>query len=244
MNLDIGQIVAEKLAQMEANRTIEKKIEETLEKTILSAVTNALSDYKFEREIKEQISIGVSGIAGNCGLAAYNGFIAEKAAAIVRECYGADFADKVKNALDGLMVKKHENVKLSGIFSRYRSWVCEHTEEQEKYDRQYYTGSLDVEKGSFGGEFIICRFADHQIEKTFTRLSEDPEIEIKIYRLHSEKSKRISSLRFSGRDMNNTLRIGFLTDFEQFILNLYYNETPILLDVDDVDDSDSFDIDI
>lgn len=245
MNLNIDKIVADKLAQMESERTIEKKIEETLEKTILCAVTDALTDYKFKREIQDQIAKSVNDLAKNCGLSSYNGFVAEKAAAVVRECYSNDFAEKVKSALDALMVKKYDNVKLSDIFAYYRKWVCEHVEESEKYDRQTYTGSLDVEPGIFDGEYIICQFADHPIEGSnrFSR-KEDPEIEIKIYHSKTENSHCISSLCFDGHSMENSLEIGFLSDFEQYVLNLFFNKTPIILDVNDVDDGENFDIDI
>lgn len=245
MNLNIDKIVSDKLAQMESERTIEKKIEETLEKTILSAVADALSDYKFKHEIQNQIAQNVNNLAQNCGLSGYNGFVAEKAAAVVRECYSNDFAEKVKSALDALMVKKYDNVKLSDIFSYYREWVCKNVDESEKYDRKTYTGSLDVEPASFGGEFIICRFADHPIEgrNRFSQ-KEDPEIEIKIYHSKTENSHCISSLYFDGHNMQNSLKIGFLSDFEQYVLNLFFNKTPIILDVNDVDDSENFDIDI
>ena len=35
-----------------------------------------------------------------------------------------------------------------------------------------------------------------------------------------------------------------MTDFEAFLVNLFYNKTKIIMDVDDVDDNDHFDIDI
>lgn len=41
-----------------------------------------------------------------------------------------------------------------------------------------------------------------------------------------------------------SFREGIGTDFEAFICNLFYNETEIIVDLDDVDDSDYFDIDV
>ena len=243
MNLNVDQIVADKLAQLERDGTIQKKIEDVFEKTILSAVSDALSDYKLKRSIQDQLVSGVSSLAENCGLTAYNGFIAEKAALIVRECYSEDFAAKVRKALDEIMVKKYTEVKLSDIFDYYRKWVCEHTEEAEKYDREYFTGTLDVAPGSYSGQIITARFADHQIkEKCRGQLEEDPEVEIKIVTF-GDKKHSISQLYMDGHNMENTMRIGYLSEFQQYILNLYFNMTPIVLDVDQVDDSDRFDVD-
>ena len=141
------------------------------------------------------------------------------------------------------MVKKYTEVKLSDIFDYYRKWVCEHTEEAEKYDREYFTGTLDVAPGSYSGQIITARFADHQIKEKYRgQLEEDPEVEIKIVTF-GDKKQRISQLYMDGHNMENTMRIGYLSEFQQYILNLYFNETPIVLDVDQVDDSDRFDVD-
>ena len=48
----------------------------------------------------------------------------------------------------------------------------------------------------------------------------------------------------SGHDLEGTVRLGCLSEFEAFVVNLYYNKTEIIIDPDDVDDSDYFDIDI
>ena len=70
MNINVSQIVTEKLAQLEADGTIKRNIEEALEKTIIEAITSELSSYSFRREIAKQMENAVSGVAAGCGLAA------------------------------------------------------------------------------------------------------------------------------------------------------------------------------
>ena len=157
--------------------------------------------------------------------------------------YYADIADRVQKALNDALLQKHKNVKLSDIFRRYRTWVLENTEESEKYDRQEYTGELET---SLDGAFThyVCRFADRPLGKAYLGGKERGDIEIRFCVYGDKKVKNISSLYIDGHNMKDTLKIGTLSDFEAFVVNLYYNGTEIILDADDVDDDTSFDIDI
>lgn len=112
MTVDFSTIIADKLAQMEEDGTIKKKIEETLEKSVMTAITSELESYDFRRKISDQMKLALNGVAENSGLSAYNGFIAEKIRAIVQETCAADIAAKVQATLDGILLKKYENIKL------------------------------------------------------------------------------------------------------------------------------------
>lgn len=242
MNIDISKVVSDKLAQMEQDGVIQKKIEETLEKTILAAVTSELESFDFKRKIGDQLKMAVSGVAEQCGLATYNGFIAEKCKVIVQELLSADICEKLQKALDDIMLKKHENIKLSDIFQRYREWVCENTDESDKWDRRRFHCSLEEDDSGYMKEYT-CTFADHSLENSYGR-REEPDIKIRFFVYREDKPSSISCVYLDGHYMKDTFKLGTLTDFEAFVLNLYYNDTPIILDVDDVDDSDYFDIDV
>lgn len=243
MNINISEIIKEKLTQMEEDGTIKRKIEESLEKSILSAVSSELESYSFRSGIEKQLKEAVSTLSADCGLSAYNGFIAEKCRDIVQELFTADIGERVTNALNDIMFTKYENIKLSDIFKRYREWVMENTEESDKYEREQFTHSLEVKQD---GAFIkyICKFADHTLEKE-TYYEEKPDIEIHVY-FYGENTERhnISSVYLDGRSMKGSFKVGYLTAFEAFILNLYYNETEIILDADNVECDPYFDVDI
>lgn len=243
MNIDVSQIIADKLAQLEADGTIKRKIEEALEKSIMSAITSELESYSFRNGIEKQLKDAVSNIAADCGLSAYNGYIAEKCKAIVQNHFTTDISERVEKTLNDIMFTKHENIKLSDIFKRYREWVLENTEESDKYERGEFTHVLEVEEDGSWTRYT-CKFADHTLEeKTFYK--EKPEIELHLSTFgKGRKTSRISIVYLNGHFMKDSFKVGRLTDFEAFILNLYYNETEIILDEEDVDEDPYFDIDI
>lgn len=242
MNIDVSQIVAAKLAQLDEDGTIKRKIEETLEKTIMSAITSELESYSFRSSIQEQLKASVSTIAADCGLSAYNGYIAEKCKAIVQNLFTTDISERVEKSLNDIMFTKYENIKLSDIFKRYREWVLAHTEESEKYEREKFTHVLEVKEDGSWTEYR-CKFADHTLEG-FGYNKEKPEIEILFMVFRERKEASISTLYLNGHYMKDSFKVGRLTDFEAFILNLYYNETKIIMDEEDVDEDPYFDIDI
>lgn len=237
MNINVSQIVTEKLAQLEADGTIKRKIEEALEKTITEAITYELDSYSFRKGIAKQMEAAVSNIAADCGLAAYNGYIAEKCKSIVQEHFTADIGAKVEKSLKDIMFAKHEGVKLSDIFRQYREWVLRNTDESDKYDREEFTHEL-VEQRDGCWEKYTCRFADRKLSGY-----DKPDIEIRFLKYGDDDECSISFLYLNGRNVKETFKFGTITDFEAFVLNLYYNDTKIILDPDNVDEDPCFDID-
>ena len=245
MNINVSEIIADKLAQLEADGTIQRKIEDALEKSLMSAITDELGSYSFRSGIQKQVRESISNVAEDCGFSAYNGFIAERVKAMVQEMYTTDIADKIQSVLNDIIIQKHEEIKLSDIFARYRAWVLEHTDESDKYSRGRFTSELCIkESGAF--THYDCYFSEEHIEiGTYLSTTEDADIRISICTYyHNEESTTIGRLYLSGHDISSTLRIGCLTSFEAFLVNLFYNKTKIIMDVDDVDDDDHFDIDI
>lgn len=241
MSFDFSGIIQAKLAQMEEDGTIQKKIEEALEKSVLAAVTSELESYSFRRSIEEQLRNSTSGIAEKCGLASYNGFIVEKMTQIVRSMYTEDLAEKAQKALSDVLVAKYEGIKLSDIFERYRDWVCRTTEDSEKYDRQEFTADLEVsESGCFTSYRIT--FADEPAESRHNW--DKPDIQIRFFVYQDKEADSIASLWLRGQNVKETVALGYLTEFEAFLVNLYYNNTPIILDQVDPDEYKYFDVDI
>ena len=242
MNIDVSKIIENKLNALESEGIIRKKIEDAVEKSITAAITSELESWSFREGIGKQIKAVVGTIADDCGLAAYNGFVATKVKDIVQNVLSSDLTDKLNKTLDDLLIRKHKNVKLSDIFDKYREWVCEHTEESEKWERRNFHCKLEIEEKGYGMH-VECSFADHQLEhKSWGK--EDPEIRFSMLVMSDKKVGTIGTLYLDGHYMKECYKVGRLTDFEAFICNLFYNETEIVADLDDVDDSDYFDIDV
>lgn len=140
------------------------------------------------------------------------------------------------------MFTKHENIRLSDIFKRYRAWVLENKEESDKYEREKFTHELE-EKVEGGWTKYICRFADHELENFGLTSKENADIEIRFLRYRTESECSISGLLIDGNYMRDSFKVGHLTEFEAFILNLYYNGTKIIMDVEKVEEDPYFDID-
>lgn len=240
MNIDVSGIIEAKLAEMEKNGVIQKKIEDALEKSVLNAITSELESYSFRRSIEEQLKESTSGIAEKCGLSSYNAFISDKTKQIVQNMYTEDFAKKVQKALNDTLLKKHEDVKLSDIFKRYQDWVCEHTDYADKYDRQTFTADLDIDADGVFTRYRI-RFAD---ESLMDKWDHKPDITIGFYVYGDKEKDTISSLWLGDKNVRETVALGYLSEFEAFLVNLFYNDTEILLDDVDPDEYNCFDIDI
>ena len=243
MNIDISGVIEAKLAQMEADGIICKKIEDALEKSILSAVTSELDSYNFTKELRDEMKKAVSGVAEQTGLATYNGFIAQKARQIISEVLSDDLTAKIQTALDGVLLRKHEGVKLSDIFKKYNEWVCKNVDESDKYAREWYTADLErSESGSF--TYYEVKLADRP-NATKSYSYDDEEVPDVSFRLSSWRGEKftVDTVRLHGHDIGKSLRIGTLSEIEAFIVNLFYNKTEIEVDMEDADDYGYFDVD-
>lgn len=236
MNIDISKIVTDKLTQLDNDGVIQRKIEETIEKSVMDAITSELDSYNFKNIIREQLKQGISEVSGNVGLSAYNGYIAQAVKAIVSDMQSQDIAEKVKAALDDVLLKKYENVKLSDIFARYREWVKGYVDLSEQRDLEEFTAELEV-RGDCPFVHYTCRFADRPIAH-----SDTADVSINFVSYRNRECVRIARIMLDGHDLKNTLHIGTLTEFEAFVVNLYYNGTEIVLDPEAVSNDCSFDL--
>lgn len=237
MNIDITKIVNDKIKSLEESGKIKEQIENSIEKTILGAITSALEDYSFKRDIEKQVSNCVSEVAAEIGFSAYNGFIVEKIKEITEGTMRDDIAKKIQKTFDDMLMTKHDGIKLSEIFDKYREWLFETVEESDKWDRQSFTCNFEIKEDG--------NFTHYKIKLSEEQLNSysDANIEFSFCTYMDKEKSNISTLYFDGRKIGESLRLGTLTPVESLLANLYYNKTEIILDIDDVDDSDYYDID-
>lgn len=233
MNIDFNQIIQKKLTQMEDEGVIQKKIEATLEKSIMDAIESELGSYSFRNALGKQLEDGVSMVAKDCGLSAYNSFLAAKVKDILSGIVSDDLGKKIEEAVSGVLVQRYEGIKLSDIFKRYREYVMDSTDDSEKYDRQEFTMELDGHNGFSGGfTHYTCKFSpDSDYDP-----DDSDSIEIRFCQYKDEPC-RIRSLTMGGLDMSKTLNIGYLDQFKQFLVNLFLNKTQIIMNVDSAEDA-------
>lgn len=234
--LDIQGIINQKVNEMNESKIFEKTIQETLEKIILKAVADSLNSYTLRNQIEDKLKKQVSVVIDDISFEGYNSFIVEKLKQIINGTCKKDIEEKIKKTFEDILVLKRESIKLSDIFKSYKEWVCGDTEESEKYDLegQFY---VKFEKSDYGWYNV-------ELNKEKPECYEDRHV-IK-FTIHDNRdgSGWIGNLYISGYNIKKTVNFGYLNEFESLILNLKYNQTPIIIDVEDEDDIDnSFDID-
>lgn len=138
MNIDINAIVNNKLKEMEENKTIEKLLEENIEKAIVKGIEGALDSYALKRQIEDKIEKQVSEVVKEIGFTGYNSFIAEKVKMITEDVCREDIANKIQKTFNDLLIVKRENVKLSEIFEKYKDYMDENTDEEDKYSLERF----------------------------------------------------------------------------------------------------------
>ncbi|NFL75344.1 hypothetical protein FDB81_06280 [Clostridium sporogenes] len=247
MNIDINAIVNNKLKEMEENKQIEKLLEENIEKAITNGIEGALESYSLRRQIEDKVEKQVSEVVKDIGFTGYNGFIAEKIKQITEDVCRDDIADKIQKTFNELLVVKRENIRLSEIFEEYRDYMCESTDEAEKYQLENFW--IDVNEDE-EYRWLTFKMAKEKPSKYLYRNEEDY-IEFTIHRKSYKEDEEgytkgwLGTVYVGEKKLKDTLKLGNMSKVESLIANIYYNETPIIIDVECEDDIDNyFDVDI
>lgn len=236
MNINIGEIVNNKIKEMEENKVVENLIAETIEKSVTKAIMDAIDGYKLKRMIEDKVEKEVCEIVNDIGFAAYNTFIANKVKDITDGVIRRDLEDKIQNTLNGILLNKKENIKLSDLFEMYREHLNSDTDEHEKYDLENFVA--EVEDNGRG-------WITYKLSKEKSKYSWDKfDIEFIVHENYNDESNgTVWKVKFDGKEIDNSLNLGYRSEFENLLINLMYNKTNIEIDIEDEDDIDtSFDI--
>lgn len=236
MNINIGEIVNNKIKEMEENKVVENLIAETIEKSVVKAVSEAIDGYTIKRTIEKKVEKEVCDIVNDIGFTAYNTFIANKVKNITEGTIRKDLEDKIQGTLNGILLNKKENIKLSDLFEMYREHLNSDTDEHEKYELENFV--VEIEDNDRG-------WITYKLSKEKSKYSWDKfDIEFIIHENYNDESNgTMWRVKLNGENVDNSLKLGYRSEFENLLVNLMYNETVIEIDVEDEDDIDtSFDI--
>lgn len=151
-----------------------------------------------------------------------------------------DIANKIQKTFNDLLIVERENVKLSEIFEKYKDYMDENTDEEDKYSLERFW--VSVEESEYG--WITFKMAKEKPDR-YSR-NEDDYIEFTVHpNIDNKEIGSMSTVYIGDRRLETVLKLGNLSEVESLITNIYYNKTPIIIDIKSEDDIENyFDIDI
>lgn len=241
MNINVIEIIQQKIDSLEEEKVIEKAITDTFEKTVLKAVEDSLDSYDLRKTIANKITEQVSKVAANLDFQSYNSFLIEKMTQILNETCREDLCLKAEKKFKDLFLCQTEEIKLSSIFEKYREIACANVDEPEKYERAGEGWHCKFETTGYG--WINCEL-DYE-DKNYDYRS-DSRIAFTVHRDYTDRKKgTIGNLYIDGDQIENRFNFGDLNEVEIMLIQAVMNKIPIIIDVEGESDIDNFfDVDI
>lgn len=233
MNIDISEVVNAKLQSLEESGAIQKAVEDTFEKAIMKAVTEALDGYSIRSALEKKVSEQVSSAIAEMDFSTYNAIMVEKMRQLVNNYCNEDIATKATAMLEKLFVYKREEIKLSEIFDAYRNYVLESVEESDKYEYRQFVMECE-EDGNYG--WLTCKLNEKEIDRW-----DQAVIQFSVHRDYKDKSVgTIGTLYLNGNSVKDGVVLGRLNGIEALVIQLLYNKTRIVIDVESTDELETY----
>ena len=230
MNINIGDIVGNKIKEMEQNRVVENLIAETVEKSVTKAIIDAIDGYSIKRTIERKVEENVNELVNDIGFTAYNTFIAGTIKNIMTGVVQEDLKNKITKSVEDILLQKRESIKLSEIFEHYREYLNSELDYQEKYDLENFIVEIDY------------RLSKEDNNSSWK--SKGWDIEFTIHENYKDETTgTISWVKKDGVTIDKYNIPEYRSCFDVLLINLAFNRTKIEIDIEDENDIDtSFDI--
>lgn len=232
MELDIQAITREHIAEMHESGKIEAAIKSGIEKTVLEAVKSVTADYALERAIRDEAKKHLQPIATEIGLDGYANYVASVAKNVVERSVEAEQAKVIEQKMQELLLQKHDGITIADIMEKYREYVLESTERDEREEYGEFLCECDIrDEGAFVWYTVYmsenCEDERHDADISFT-----------LSRYGDEDSTKLFNVMFEGERQKGKLIPPRMNYMQALLLNLLYNETPIIFgNVQEIDTS-------
>jgi hypothetical protein len=233
--MDIKKIIENKVEEIVKNGELEKQIENNVSKSVKSAIDSIFGSYSFKNEIEKKLKTEVDPILKNINLSAYKNIVHERAIQTIKSVVDGDLEEKAKETYKSIFMLQDKEIKISKLFEMIR---------------QEFIDELD---GGNYGEFFTLKWTEEDDGDSFHRIKiyfdKDPDEEKRnceqyIYlSKYKDDNYEIYMLKTGHnieiKDKLLLFKPHYLSDVERLLLNAYYNDLPIILDVDldDIDNS-------
>ncbi len=240
MKIDISKIVQEKIDELASEKMVEKAITETFEKTIIKAVESSLDSYDLKRTLEKKVTEEVNKVVADIDFKSYNTFMCEKMMQIINDTCKKDLCEKIEKKFKDIFICQTTEIKLSDIFKKYKEIACENVDESEKWDRAddgwYYKFEEDETYGWINVE-LDYNDGSHSYRT-------DSNIAFTIHRSHEDDTKgKIYTVYLDGYKLEDKFNFGYLNEVEIMIVQAAMNEIPIIIDIEENNIDNSWDID-
>ena len=239
MNINVTEIVQKKINSLEEERVIEKAITETFEKTIVKAVTDALDSYELKRILEKKVTGEVNGVVADLDFHSYNSFMCEKMMQIINQTCKEDLCEKIEKKFKDIFLCQTKEIKLSDIYKSFRKIACENVDASDKWDRCDEGWYYKLEESEYGWLECELDYEDKQY-----RYRSDSGISFVVHKEPKDKTRGwISRVLLDGYDISEKFEFKHLNDVEVMLVQAVMNKIPIIIDIDENDVDNSWDID-
>ena len=242
MQIDISQIVADKVAAMESEGTIKAIIEEHVENAVKDAIKGALGGWKLRDPIEKALAEQVPDIVKDIGLDSYNAFIAETVKKLAVNALREDAATVMTERVNEILCKRRDSIKLSEILDMWRSDMNDNDEDEKRdgnEDHDGFTCRVEERKSYSSSAFHYYNvYFDEEGDKE----GNDPDdydvlLKIRVWTAHDGE---IQDVYIDGERLSKQFVGRTPSRFEAMLMNLYLNRTPVIMDLDKYDADDHY----
>lgn len=226
MELDINKIANEKINSLLESGEIEKLIADGVESNVKKAITAATENYQWKRSIEENIGKVISEVASNVNFSAYANFLRDRMNEQIEMYVKNDMINLMRDSFEKTYFSMPEDIKLSDILNKYKEYI----ENRLDYDDKKEWGHIDFSFETEYSSFIKIK-AGSPKDTRYERY--DKGIELTLYKPRSEEKATISWIRFNGNDFKTCMDLGKLSEFEILMFNLMFTRKEIEVDIDE-----------
>lgn len=226
MEININEIASAKIKMMEESGEIRKRIQDGVEKTVNEAIDSACKDYKFRSGISESISNILGEVAKEVNFSAYANFLRDRMNEQIEKHVKNDMINLMRDSFEKMYFNIPEDIKLSDILAKYKEYIENHLDSDDKKE----WGRIDLSFETEYSCFIKIR-AGRPNTKSYDSYYKG--FEISIYKSSNENKGTITWIRCDGNDFRTSMNLGQLSSFEILIFNLMFTRKEIEVDIDE-----------
>lgn len=226
MEIDINEIASSKIKAMEESGLIRKRIEDGVEKTVYEAIDSACSGYELKNGIRESISRTIGEVAKNVNMSAYANFLRDRMNEQIEAYVKNDMINLMRDSFEKTYFNMPEDIKLSDILAKYKEYLEDELDTDDKKEWGKIDFSFEIEYSSF-----IRIKAGKPGAKNFGRY--DNGFEISIYMPTPKEKGTICSIHCGEKDFKTSMNLRNLSSFEILMFNLMFTQKEIEVDIDE-----------